>query len=66
MNTKLIFIPLTIASLSLSSCVSMALQATKELGGQKPSVAKRIGCGAIDAVTLPVQLPFLIQMQAAD
>ncbi len=66
MKTKLILLPVLFACLSLSSCVSLALQARKELGGHKPSVIERVGCGAIDAVTLPVQLPVLIQMQSSD
>lgn len=66
MKTKLLFLPALFACLSLSSCVSLALQARKEIGGHKPSVIERVGCGAIDAVTLPVQLPVLIQMQSAD
>ncbi|MBK8038204.1 MAG: hypothetical protein IPK22_13890 [Verrucomicrobiaceae bacterium] len=66
MKTKRILLPVLFASLSLSSCVSLALQARQEIGGHKPSVIERVGCGAIDAVTLPVQLPVLIQMQSAD
>jgi hypothetical protein len=66
MKTKLLLLPVLFASLSLSSCVSLVLQARKELGGHKPSVIERVGCGAIDAVTLPVQLPVLIQMQSSD
>ena len=66
MKTKLILLPVLFACLSLSSCVSLALQARQEIGGHKPSVIERVGCGAIDAVTLPVQLPVLIQMQSGD
>lgn len=66
MKTKLILLPFLFACLSLSSCVSLALQARKEIGGHKPSVIERVGCGAIDAVTLPVQFPVLIQMQSGD
>lgn len=66
MKTKLLLLPVLFACLSLTSCVSLALQARQEIGGHKPSVIERVGCGAIDAVTLPVQLPVLIQMQSGD
>ena len=65
MKTKLILLTLTLASLSLSSCVSLALGA-RESFGHKPSVGERVGAGAIDLVTLPVQLPVLIKMQMPD
>ena len=65
MKTKLILLPLVLASLSLSGCVSLALGA-RESFGHKPSVGERVGAGAIDLVTLPVQLPVLIKMQMSD
>ena len=65
MKTKLILLPLILVSLSLSSCVSLALGA-RESFGHKPSVGERVGAGAIDLVTLPVQLPVLIKMQMPD
>jgi hypothetical protein len=65
MKTKLILLPLILVSLSLSSYVSLALGA-RESFGHKPSVGERVGAGAIDLVTLPVQLPVLIKMQMPD
>jgi hypothetical protein len=65
MKTKLILLPLILVSISLSSCVSLALGA-RESFGHKPSVGERVGAGAIDLVTLPVQLPVLIKMQMPD
>jgi hypothetical protein len=65
MKTKLILLPLILVSLSLSSCVSLALGA-RESFGHKPSVGERVGAGAIDLVTMPVQLPVLIKMQMPD
>jgi hypothetical protein len=65
MKTKLILLPLILVSLSMSSCVSLALGA-RESFGHKPSVGERVGAGVIDLVTLPVQLPVLIKMQMHD
>ncbi len=65
MKTKLILIPLVLASLSLSSCVSAGLEFRDSFTG-RVTPSERIAAGAIDLVTLPVQLPVIAAMKISE
>jgi len=64
MKTKLILLPLVLASLCLSSCVSYAYTLGSGWSDSPASKCQRIGAGAIDLVTLPVQLPVIARAYA--
>jgi hypothetical protein len=65
MKTKLILLPLVLASLSLSSCVSAGLEFRDSFSG-RVTTGERITAGAIDLVTLPVQLPVIAAMKISE
>jgi hypothetical protein len=65
MKTKLILLPLVIFSLGLSSCVSAGLEFRDSFTGSV-TPGERITAGAIDLVTLPVQLPVIVAMKVSE
>ena len=65
MKTKLILLPLAIFSLGLSSCVSAGLEFRDSFTGSV-TPGERITAGAIDLVTLPVQLPVIVAMKISE
>ncbi|HBJ83760.1 MAG TPA: hypothetical protein DDZ88_07820 [Verrucomicrobiales bacterium] len=65
MKTKLILLPLVLASLSLSSCASAGLQFRNSFSGRVTS-GERVAAGAFDLVTLPVQLPLIAAMKISE
>jgi hypothetical protein len=64
-NMKIKLVLLLSASLGLSSCVSAGLEFRDSFTG-RVTAGERIVAGAIDLVTLPVQLPFLAAMQLSE
>lgn len=65
MKTKLALLPLALASLCLSSCVSAGLEFRDSFTG-RVTPGERIAAGAIDLVTLPVQLPLIAAMKISE
>jgi hypothetical protein len=65
MKTKLILLPLVLASLTLSCCVSAGLEFRDSFSG-RVTTGERITAGAIDLVTLPVQLPVIAAMKISE
>jgi hypothetical protein len=66
MKTKLILLPLLLASLCLSSCVSYSYTLGAGWSDSPASRCKRLGVGAIDLVTLPVQLPLIAAVKISE
>lgn len=64
MKTKII-LPLILASLSLSSCLSAGLQFRDSFSG-RVTAGERVRNAALDVVTLPVQLPAIAVIAIAD
>lgn len=65
MKTKLVLIPVILASLCLSSCVSAGLEFRNSFTG-RVTPGERVAAGAIDLVTLPVQLPVIAAMKLSE
>lgn len=65
MKTKLVLIPVILASLCLSSCVSAGLEFRDSFTG-RVTPGERVAAGAIDLVTLPVQLPVIAAMKLSE
>jgi hypothetical protein len=65
MKTKLILLPLALASLSLSSCASAGLEFRDSFTG-RVTPGERVAAGAFDLVTLPVQLPVIAAMKISE
>ena len=65
MKTKPILIPLVLASLCLSSCISAGLEFRDSFSGHV-TPSERVAAGAIDLVTLPVQVPVIVAMKLSE
>lgn len=65
MKTKLILLPLILASLCLSSCASAGLEFRNSFSG-RVTPGERVAAGAFDLVTLPVQLPVIAAMKISE
>ena len=65
MKTKFVLLPLILASLCLSSCVSAGLEFRDSFTG-RVTPCERVTAGAIDLVTLPVQLPVIAAMKLSE
>lgn len=65
MKTKLILLPLILASLSLSSCASAGLEFRNSFSG-RVIPGERVAAGAFDLVTLPVQIPIIVAMKISE
>uniref|UniRef100_UPI003783FBAB hypothetical protein n=1 Tax=Prosthecobacter sp. TaxID=1965333 RepID=UPI003783FBAB len=66
MKIKLIPLLLVLVSLSQSSCVSYAYSLGSGWSDSPASKCQRIGAGAIDLVTLPIQVPVLAVMAVSE
>lgn len=65
MKTKLTLLPVLIASLSLTSCLSAGLEFRNSFSG-RVTTGERIRNAAIDVVTLPIQVPVIAAIAVAD
>ncbi|HEY1053338.1 MAG TPA: hypothetical protein VGE39_26385 [Prosthecobacter sp.] len=65
MKTKIILLPLVLASLTLSSCLSAGLEFRNSFSG-RVTTGERIRNGVIDVVTLPIQVPVIAAIAIAD
>lgn len=65
MKTKLAVLPLILASLCLSSCVSTGLEFRNSFTGNV-TPGERVAAGAVDLVTLPIQLPVIAAMKLSE
>jgi hypothetical protein len=65
MKTKLVLLPLVLASLCLSSCASAGLEFRNSFSG-RVTPGERVAAGAFDLVTLPVQLPVIAAMKISE
>lgn len=65
MKSKLILLPLILASLTLSSCLSAGLEFRDSFSG-RVTTGERIRNGVIDVVTLPIQVPVIAAIAIAD
>lgn len=65
MKTKLVLLPLILASLCLSSCASVGLEFRNSFSG-RVTPGERVAAGAFDLVTLPVQLPVIAAMKISE
>jgi len=66
MKINLIPLLLVLVSLSQSSCVSYAYSLGEGWSESPSSKFKRIGAGAIDLVTLPIQVPVLAAVAVSE
>ncbi len=65
MKTQLVLLPLILASLTLSSCLSAGLAFRNSFSG-RVTTGERIRNGVLDVVTLPVQVPVIAAIAIAD
>lgn len=65
MKTKLILLPLVLASLYLSSCASAGLEFRNSFSG-RVTPGERVAAGAFDLVTLPVQIPVIAAIKISE
>lgn len=65
MKTKLLLLPLALASLMLTSCLSLGLEFRDSFTG-RVTTGERIRNGVIDVVTLPIQVPVIAAIAVAD
>jgi len=65
MKPKLVLLPLILASLTLSSCLSAGLEFRDSFSG-RVTTGERIRNGVIDVVTLPIQVPVIAAIAIAD
>lgn len=65
MKTKLVLLPLVLASLCLSSCASAGLEFRNSFSG-RVTPGERVAAGAFDLVTLPVQVPVIAAMKISE
>ncbi|MCB1277842.1 hypothetical protein [Prosthecobacter sp.] len=65
MKANLIALPLILAGLCLSNCVSTGLQFRNSFSGNV-TPGERVVAGTVDLVTLPIQLPVVAAMKLSE